>query len=255
MFENQKDMNKRHFSLLPALLFIFLPSGKKQSTGHIDDGLVAWYSFDSCDARDDSGNGSDGKMYGTVECWCGVKNDGLLLDGKNDYIVFEGLVNRYFNTSDFTISFYFRPTGKTLFKQSLLSKRADCGDSLMLDIKILDTEIDVDFHETESKDFPGLSTYLEGNQWYHYTLVREGTQSFSYINGGLRQKSRRCSGVDISNDAPLSIGNSPCLGGGIRRFRGVIDELRVYDRALPEEEVMQLYDENPIEQAQQDCFS
>ena len=248
-------MNKLHFFFLPAFLLFFFPSGKKQSNFNIDKGLVAWYSFDSCDARDDTGNGSDGKMFGTVECWCGVKNDGLLLDGKNDYIVFEGVVNRYFNTSDFTLSFYFRPKGKSIFKQSLVSKRAVCEDSTMLDIQVLDSELAVDFHETKSKDFPGLSTFLEGKQWYHYVLVRKGTQSFSYINGNLRQKSRRCSGVDISNDSPLMISNSPCIGGGIRRFRGVIDELRVYDRAMSEKEVMLLYESNPIEQAQQDCFS
>ncbi len=151
-------MNKLHLFLFPAFFFLFSPSGKKETNFQIDKGLVAWYSFDSCDARDDSGNGSDGKMFGTVECWCGVKNDGLLLDGRNDYIIFEGMVNRYFNTSDFTLSFYFRPTGKSIFKKSLLSKRAICEDSTMLDIQFSASELDVEFHETAQKDFPGLST-------------------------------------------------------------------------------------------------
>lgn len=252
-------MNKLPCFLLPLFLFPAIQtvnfSENRPIDFNIDDGLVAWYSFDSCDARDDSGNGSDGKMYGTVECWCGVKNDGLLLDGRNDYLVFEGTVNRYFNTSDFTVSFYFRPTGKSVFKQSLLSKRALCDENNMLDILFSENELEVEFHETEHKDFPGLSTFTEGNQWYHYVLVRKGIQSFSYINGVMRQKSRRCSGVDISNKALLSFADSPCIGGGTRRFRGVVDELRIYDRAMSEKEVMLLYEANPIEQALQDCFS
>ncbi len=243
------------------ILFLLLLCTSASRTGfgsekiNIEDGLVAYYSFDNCDARDDSGNGSDGKLFGTVECWCGVKDDGLLLDGKNDYIEFEGMVNRYFNTSDFTISFYFRPMSKSLFKQSLLSKRSECTEDHLLDIQVRDEEIIVDVRQSDWKDYPGLSTHLDGQQWYQYTLVRKGTLAFSYINGALRQKSHRCSGVDISNETPLSIGNSPCVGGTLRRFRGVIDELRVYDRALGEKEVQQLYEAHPIELAQQDCFS
>ena len=74
----------------------------------LEDGLVAHYSFNYCDARDDSGNGSDGELFGGVGCWCGIEDDGLLLDGARAYIEFPGKVNRYFNTSDFTISFYFK---------------------------------------------------------------------------------------------------------------------------------------------------
>ena len=64
----------------------------------INQALVAYYSFNQCDARDDSGNGSDGRMMGQVSCWCGIDDDGLLFDGINDYLEFEGMVNNYFNT-------------------------------------------------------------------------------------------------------------------------------------------------------------
>jgi len=247
-------MNKLSFFLLPLWLVVTFPISN-QNKNHIDDGLIAYYSFDNCDARDDSGLGSDGKMFGTVECWCGVKDDGLLLDGKNDYIEFHGFVNKHFNTSDFTISFYFRTIDQSIFKQSLISKRTDCTEEQMLDIQVWQNTLDVDFHETDWKDYEGLSVDTHGSQWYHYALVRKGTKAYSYLNGDLMVEARRCSGVDISNDTPLSIGNSPCIGGSMRRFRGVIDELRVYDRALDLKEVLQLYQENPIEQAQQDCFS
>ena len=112
-------MNKLSFFLLPMWLVFIFPISN-QNNNHIDDGLIAYYSFDNCDARDDSGLGSDGKMFGTVECWCGGQNDCLLLDGKNDYIEFHGFVNKHFNTSDFTISFYFRQSEQSVFKQSLI---------------------------------------------------------------------------------------------------------------------------------------
>ena len=247
-------MNKLPLHLLPFFFLISLPISIEKHS-HIDDSLVAYYSFDNCDARDDSGMGSDGKLFGTVECWCGVKDDGLLLDGVNDYIEFQGRINKYFNTSDFTISFYYRPTGASVYKQSLLSKRTNCDEENMLDIQVWPNSLDVDFHETDWKDFEGISADTYGQAWHHYTLVRKGIRAYSYINGQMVSESRRCSGVNISNETPLSIGNSPCVGGTLRRFKGVIDELRIYDRALEQREVLQLYLENPIEKAQQDCFS
>ena len=246
-------MNKYSLLFLP---FIFLIPFSITVKKHFqEDGLIAYYSFDNCDARDDTGKASDGKLFGTVECWCGVKDDGLLLDGVNDYIEFQGNVNKYFNTSDFTLSFYFRPVGSSPYKQSLISKRTDCNEENMLDIQVWANALNVDFHENDWKDFEGISPDTYGQQWYHYTLVRKGIRAYSYLNGQMVAEARRCSGVDISNETPLSIGNSPCLGGGLRRFKGVIDELRVYDRALEQQEILQLYMENPIERAQQDCFS
>lgn len=246
-------MNKCSLFFLP---FVFLIPFSISIEKHlIEDGLIAYYSFDNCDARDDTGMGSNGKMFGTIECWCGVKDDGLLFDGVNDYIEFEGRINKYFNTSDFTLSFYFRSTGSSVYKQSLISKRTDCDEESMLDIQVWPNLLDVDFHESDWKNFEGISPETYGHQWYHYTLVRKVIRAYSYINGQLVAEARRCSGVDISNETLFSIGNSPCLGGGLRRFKGVVDELRLYDRALEQQEILQLYMENPIEKAQQDCFS
>ncbi|MCB0564904.1 MAG: LamG domain-containing protein [Phaeodactylibacter sp.] len=224
----------------------------------LEDGLVAHYSFNYCDARDDSGNGSDGELFGGVGCWCGIEDDGLLLDGARAYIEFPGKVNRYFNTSDFTISFYFKAEQYLVFQQSLLSKREDCDEFNMFDL-MLDLnggEVNTSIHETPEKYYAGLSPPLDTTGWIHFALVREGTRAYSFINGELHRRSFRCSGVDISNHAILSFSNSPCVHNGqARRFKGVLDELRVYSRALSPEEVRKLYQEYPVENAVMDCVT
>lgn len=224
----------------------------------LEDGLVAYYSFNYCDARDESGNGSHGELFGRVGCWCGIEEDGLLLDGVNDYIEFPGKVNRYFNTTDFTVSFYFKPEQYLVFRQSLLSKRTDCEEYSMLDL-LLDLngkEVETSVHETPQKFYPGLSPALDTTVWVHFALVREGTRAYTYINGRFQRESFRCSGVDISNGAVLSFSNSPCIqNGNARRFKGILDELRVYSRALSEEEIRRLYNLYPVENAQMDCVS
>jgi len=221
-------------------------------------GLVAYYSFDKCDARDDSGNGCEGILYGNPSCWCGIDNNGLLLDGKNDYVEFTGVVNRCFTTSDFTVSFYFKAEKKSIFKQSLLSKRSDCAPEYVFDIQLdqQSQKIQTDVLQEEGINYGEISPDCKEVGWYHYALVREGRHAHTYINGILVHSGTRCSGVDISNDAPLNFSNSPCIGaGGTRRFQGILDELRIFDRALSHEDIQALYDRYPIEQANADCFS
>ncbi|MCB0571918.1 MAG: LamG domain-containing protein [Phaeodactylibacter sp.] len=244
---------------LPALLLLAVAGlSVTPPPATLQDGLVAYYSFNYCDARDESGYGSNGVLYGHVSCWCGIEDDGLLLDGVNDYIEFPGKVNRYFNTTDFTVSFYFKPEQYMVFRQSLLSKRMECEEYNMLDL-LLDLnsrEVQTAVHETPQKYYAGLSPGLDTAQWVHFALVREGTRAYTYINGQFRRESFRCSGVDISNEAVLSFSNSPCVqNGAARRFKGVLDELRVYSRALSEEEIRKLYNQYPVESAQMDCVS
>lgn len=221
-------------------------------------GLVAYYSFNDCTARDETGFGSDGLLYGDPGCWCGIDDDGLLLDGIDDYVEFTGKVNKYFNTSDFTVSFYFKPEQYLVFQQSMLSKREACEAFNMMDIA-LDLnhhEVATEVLENPNKYYPGISPALDTTRWVHFALTREGTRAYTYLNGRLARSSFRCSGVDISNAARLAFGNSPCVSAGqIRRFKGVVDELRVYSRPLSEEEVWQLYQMFPVEHAEIDCVT
>ena len=243
--------------LLPITLFL-CPILNFHNTISIDKGLIAYYSFNSCDARDEGGNDSNGNLYGRTSCWCGIEGEGLLLDGRSSYIEFPGRVNQAFNTTDFTISFYVKTEQYSIFEQSLFSKREICDSTNMLDIRLnvhrkyIATEV----FESNTKFYPRISPSYEENGWMHFALVRKGTFAYTYINGILQREGRRCSGVDISNSTIFSFSNSPCIGEGkARRFKGVLDELRVYERALSDEEILMLYLQNPIEKANSDCFS
>lgn len=225
---------------------------------NIKAGLIAHYSFNQCDARDDSGNGSDGELFGGINCWCGIEDDGLLFDGRDDYVEFSGMVNQYFTTSDFTVSYYIKPERNTIFRQSLLAKRGDCDLHNMFDFTIdLNAQfIDTKVYEHPDKYYPEISPNIDPNGWIHIALVREGLYARTYINGVLEKEGFRCSGVDLTNSTKLSFSNSPCIeNGSVRYFKGVLDELRVYDRALEAEEIMKLYELNPIENASMDCYA
>jgi hypothetical protein len=246
------------FTILSILTIFFLNQNFISNPDPLSKGLIAHYSFNNCDAKDDSGNESHGKVFGNPGCRCGVDEDALWLDGIRDYIEFQGKVNNYFTTSDFTISFYFKPSKYNVFKQSLLSKRDTCNEYHMFDIQldINNRIVDADVHETEFKDYSDISPEMDSTVWQHFALVREGIRAYTYINGQPRRRGLRCSGIDLSNNALLSFANSPCVTGGRSvRFSGAVDELRIYDRALTADEMLSLYSRAPVETAELDCFT
>ena len=65
--------------LLP--LFAMFPIQEHPSY-NFDDDLVAYYSFNQCDAQDDTNNGSDGQLYGSIGCRCGIEGEGFDLSGR-----------------------------------------------------------------------------------------------------------------------------------------------------------------------------
>ncbi|MFN9782491.1 MAG: LamG domain-containing protein, partial [Sphingobacteriales bacterium] len=75
--------------------------------------------------------------------------------------------------------------------------------------------------------------------WYHLVGVFEDGLQRIYVNGSLRQSlSRSFNVLRECND------NMYVIGGFVNelptRFNGVIDDLRIYNRALGEEEILSL---------------
>ncbi len=208
----------------------------------VTDGLIAYYSFDNCDATDDTGNGSDGVIIGTPSCVCGVSGNGLELDGIDDYIIFLGLVNNYFDTDNVSISFYFKSFGSPLV-QNIFSKREDCGEDNILSINYtpgLNT-VTAYLSEHSDKKNNAVGTLDFSNCWHHVVMVRKGGKVLLYLDGELTTEVTAISRINLENNAILSLADSPCIGSGENRFKGVIDEIAVYSRDLLETEVEELY--------------
>ncbi len=84
---------------------------------------------------------------------------------------------------------------------------------------------------------PGALTKYN-NTWVHYFIVYDGASISAYVNG-VKQASIAASGNVNSNSDPFAIGARG--DGQWTRFAGIIDEVRVYDRALKADEVLSLY--------------
>jgi hypothetical protein len=75
---------------------------------------------------------------------------------------------------------------------------------------------------------------LAANTWTHIAATYDGTNMKLYVNGVLVRNVLRA-GAILTTDGPLHIGGNEVWGG--EWFSGLIDEVRIYNRALSIEEI------------------
>ena len=80
---------------------------------------------------------------------------------------------------------------------------------------------------------------LKKDNWYHVVGTFDGKELRVYVDGKLEgQKAVPANGpVMIWNDNNIEFGGR---GTGVNAYKGLLDELIVYDRALTEEEVVEV---------------
>ena len=200
----------------------------------VDEGLVAYYSLD--------GNGEDSyggnALSGSGSFADGIKDEGLYLDGS---------YNLYNSNPDFDF------TGNETASFSIASwfKVEDCeashyggialasGSRLRLGLIYNQNDENSYWYVQTLPSTPVARFYgCEADTWVHIVgTYNSSTQMLSlYKDGNLKQE-KVTSGVDSSN-----VASKITLGHAQRYFRGTMDDVAIYDRALSASEVQEIYD-------------
>ncbi len=228
------------FFLLFLAMMAFV-SAKGQPT----DGLIAYYSFNNCDATENTGLGGNGIIMGNATCGCGVLSNGLFLDG-NTSVQILGNLDLLFG-DDFTISFFMLPEPQSNSTMDILSKSETCGIDSTVELRYNPGSRNVSLTLSQHADNNVVTSYnLPIDRCYHHIVfVRKDRELILYYDGVQKALSPSVALVSILNNGILTIGGGPCLANGDVPFRGVLDELRFYNRALTSFEVKDLY--SPID--------
>lgn len=78
---------------------------------------------------------------------------------------------------------------------------------------------------------------LFGGNWYHIVGVYDGTEMRLYVNAGLMGALPKGGLIGLHPQAPAVLG---ALSTGVHPFSGWIDDVRIYDRALTDLEIINL---------------
>jgi hypothetical protein len=219
------------------------------------DGLVAWFPFDG-NALDASGNGNNGAVHGATltKDRFGKDNSAYYFDGNGAYI--DGNITNGNFTTEITVSFWHNPYAiRPIFYVN--------GEIMLPDDPLFlftgDSKFAIKFgYVSENKAVYWINSGVAYNdhypfpvinKWYHVVvkgvlLERENCTNMDvYINGD-NIRATLCTPKLLSNCNQFSIGkgesdqiwseNSPT---------GILDDIRIYNRALSDAEIEALYNE------------
>ena len=208
----------------------------------LQEGLVAYYPFNG-NANDESGNGNHGTVYGSTLTEDRFENteSAYEFDGVYDYILVQDSPELQFGTSDFTIAFWFMPVLLPSWQSKIIHKTdVDKG----IQIIMLGSEYGINSREVLfdwGYDSELWSAYrFEMDIWHHFLVERIGDNVRIYSNGSNMVERTVFPINDISPTGDLIIGKR---GGDVNYFGGKIDDVRIYNRALTESEIQELYNE------------
>jgi uncharacterized protein YjdB len=197
-------------------------------------GLVAAYNFNEgsgSTVTDASGNGNTGTISGATWTTSGKFGGALSFNGANSWITVNDAASLDL-TSGVTIEAWVKLSTATGW-QAIVIKERPGGLSYALYAANTDHNAPVAaLHTSSDVNLYGNSP-LAVNTWTHVALTYDGTMLMLYVNGA-QITSQSLSGAMPVSTSPLRIGGDSIWG---EYFNGVIDEVRVYNRALSAAEI------------------
>src|SRR6185436_3944332 len=194
-------------------------------------GLVAAFSFSEgagTTVTDLTGTGNTGVIGGATWTSGGRYGKALSFDGVSNWVTVNDSPSLDL-TTNMTIEAWVNPATTSGWQSVLYKERpaaTDAGNAWAL-------------YASDSSAPPAVYAAIDGasNSWTHLAGTFDGTSLRLYVNGTLvRTLSLR--GRITATAGPLRIGgNAPSIPYGGQFFKGVIDEVRIYNRTLSQSEI------------------
>ncbi|MGA6223126.1 LamG domain-containing protein [Streptomyces umbrinus] len=217
----------------------------------VTNGLMLEYRLDEFTgnvATDSSGNHRDGTVNGTVS-WKG--EEGLAFNGSNTYIKMPNNIMAGLNSITVDFDVWIDPTmGKPYFLYGMGNTSGTAGNGYLFSTgnQFRTGITQSDFH-AEQETRPSTSYQLARGMWKHVTYTQTGSIGVLYENG---VEKARNTNVTIT---PGAIGGGTTTADYIGRslyssdlyFKGRMRDFRLYNRALPTNEVAEAANRRDVE--------
>jgi hypothetical protein len=228
--------------------------------GKVTSGLAAYWSFDGRDASshakitviDRSGNGNMGTIFNATTSPFGLGKLGqaFTADGTDDYVKTSYAPNITSATS-FSLSVWFKTSGVALADEVTSSLKT--GGAYIILATVNGACVDETYITWGVRDDGGSDTShactsqsFNDGKWHHVVgiLDRSKAQTLLYVDGTLQgtASASAIDGIDLSGN-PFFIGARNGDGTPGLHFPGTIDEVRMYTRAITNDEIKRLYNE------------
>jgi len=202
------------------------------------EGLVGYWKFDESGGfyvYDTSEYENDGLYCGSNPSYVdGSIGSGLNIDEPDEYIRIADTPSLDFeDTNAFTLSLCFKWDGTADYSFNAIINQYFAWEGYRLGIT---DNGNVKFYVGVGggNDYVLTSNMQLDNEWHKIIAIWDGYMQYIYIDGILDNSIYHGDGVVKDWDIDMIFGNGP---GGVERLGGIIDEIRIYDRALDNSEI------------------
>ncbi|MHC4243733.1 MAG: LamG domain-containing protein, partial [Planctomycetota bacterium] len=232
--------------LIYLLSFVLVLS----TAGNASADLVLYLPFeDAQNPIDASTNPATVGVLGSLNLIDGKLGKGLEFDGNNANRVEVTHAAKLEGMSALSIAAWVLPRNLASYEgMSIISKRNAYNDGDVYNLFIWTDQL-VNGRVNGNNTNIGLSTEgLEDNTWYHITLVFDGQGNAGekiklYINGVLESSDDHPANAVNEGGAPVWIGELDAARGFA--WDGIMDEVRLYNHALSEVEILSAMEGKP----------
>lgn len=189
------------------------------------DGLIDWWTADGNSY--DLVGGHHGTLVNGTTYAPGMIGQAFSFDGVNDSID----LGNWFNYQDFTITMWVKPGTTQLRYADIIDNNHGSGISWV---------VQQNSYTTNQYYFNSLGPInLVADQWQHLAISHDSAGNYrAYLNGVLLG-SNTSGAINYNGAQFLRLGR---WGGGGRYWKGLMDEVDVYNRALADAEVVALFE-------------
>ena len=200
----------------------------------VPPGLVGAWGFDEGDGTtvgDSSGRGHDGTLSGAGVDWdpAGKNGSALSFDGNSGNVKIPHASDISL-ASSYTLEAWVKPSTLSGY-QTILVKEETSGCGYWL--QTADTDISSGFNSGGCDEHRSGPQPIPLNQWSHLAAVFNNTTNTYklYLNGTAISSTTETE-APVRNSQDLVLGQSGCSGCGFERWHGLLDDVRVYRKAL-----------------------
>ena len=241
--ETQKGVRKEEwipiaFLAIAMLLCAHHETAEAEDGGDLARGLVGRWTFDEGEgtiARDSSGGANHGRVMGGAKWTEGRIGGALEFDGMDDFVSIPN-ESSFDITGSITVSAWIKVESFSKSWQAIVTK----GDRSWRLHRANDTKsvgwACSDLSRQQIGDLYGKKAVMDG-QWHHVAGVLDGSKTSIFVDGTIDASAQSSPNISV-NDFPVLIGANAQVKG--RLFRGLIDDVRIYNRALSVDEVRTL---------------
>ena len=215
-----------------------------QPGGASSNGLVLYYNFDTntTPVPDQSGNNNTGTVNSAVWTNGGEINGAYDFDGTNGWICATNTASINMSTA-LTVAAWVCPDISNSC-MNVVTKSSGNGSSgnpfgWLVDIRSLKIHPVIRNTSWTIYEFSG-NTALPTNQWSHIAITYDGTNLVAYLNGVVDYTISASGYINSSGNYNLGVGWLAQGGVPSQHFNGRIDEVKLYNRALPSYEIIVL---------------